>query len=357
MKKAKYFAVLLYAVLLTGCAGESTAPDNFGQRIASEENTFNNGEVYADSDGRLHFMDFETMNSSVLCSKPNCLHTNENDCSAFGMNNFPIIYKDKLYFFSTNIVVNDDAIREDTTIYQADFDGTNRVALHTIEGFNVETSYMLLVGGTIYMGLRKVGWDPENGVRNGRQVMWFASWNIDENKFAMIEKLCEGESTSIIIHGLWNGDIYFSQNKTDDPWDPEDPLGKKRRFEDCSRAYNVADGVLRDSDLPEPYCIAGGYYVYKNGGEAEILDMNRSERITSDYLLPEYIPKPVNQKIIDFHTNTWLDLETGEHGTLKTDKEFMEWYRPVGYIDGCYIFKRTAFNDTEYIKIPENDLF
>ena len=271
MKRISFFAVILAVAMLSGCAKTETSPETDARIITTYRNICNNGELYKDSLGRLNFFDFESMQSALLCSRPNCTHKDENECSAFGMGDFPIMFGDKLYFFVTEIIYGDDSIREDTTIYRADLDGTNRTAMYTIEGFNIETARIILIGDTAYFGLRKVEWSEDMTTRSGREYLWFASYNIAENKFTMIEKLCEGYSTGIFIYGLWNGGICFFKGSTETPWDPDDPLGKNKQWDNHMIMYDIAEGTFRESELPEPSCIDSGYYVYEKDGGFEIL--------------------------------------------------------------------------------------
>lgn len=353
-------AVIIFA--FPGCSAKKPASDGGTVRLTMSKNVAEsvNGELYSDESGRLNFADFETMNTTVLCSKPNCPHTDENECSAFGMNNFPFIYGDKLYFFNTEVIFEDEEIREDTTIFKADLDGTNRMALYTIEGYTVETSYMELVGDTVYMAVKKIGWDNKTGVRSGAQEIRLASFNISANKFEMLEEICRGEGgASIIIHGLQNGKIYFYQNSTDDPWNADDPLNEQgsRHYDEEFRAFDISSGKVCDTDLPEPYCIGGGYYVYSENGGTKILGEDGSEKTVKDFQLTDTIISPVNGKIIDVWKSTCVDLKTGKVTALKSVEGLTERHRPIAYFDGYYIFKGYNTDGNDYIKIPENELF
>lgn len=365
MKRNNMLPVSIAAVIVlafSGCSAKEPVSNGGAVRLTMSKNIAEsvNGEVYSDERGRLNFADFETMNTAVLCSKPNCPHTDENECSAFGMDNFPFIYNDKLYFFNTEVIFEDEKIREDTTLFKADLDGTNRSALHTIEGYTVETNYMELVGDTVYMALKKIGWNNETGVRSGAQEIRLASFNLSTNKFEMLEEICRGEGgASIIIHGLQNGKIYFYQNSTDDPWNADDPLNEQgsRHYDEQFRAFDISSGKVCSADLPEPYCIGGGYYVYSENGDAKILVENGSEKVVEGFQLSDTIISPVNGKIINCFTNTWLDLTNGEYGELKGLDEEMRLCKPVYYLNGTYIFENRVEGTYEFIKIPESELF
>lgn len=364
MKRNRLLGCIAAVIILafTGCSAKKPASDGGAVRLTMSKNVAEsvNGELYSDERGRLNFADFESMSTSVLCSKPNCPHTDENECSAFGMNNFPFIYGDKLYFFSTEVIFEDEEIRNDTTIFKADLDGTNRRALYTIEGYTVETGYMELVGDTVYMAVKKIGWDNETGVRSGAEEIKLASFDLSANKFESFEEVCRGEeAAAVIIHGLQNGKIYFYQNSTDDPWNADDPLNEQgsRHYDEEFRAFDISSGKVCETDLPEPYCIGGGYYVYSENGVTKILGEDGSEKIVKDFQLTDTILSPVNGKIINCFKNTWLDLTNGECGELKGIDEEKRACKPVYYLDGTYIFEQWNGEAYEFIKIPEKELF
>lgn len=357
MKRVRFFAVILAAAVLSGCAESEHAPETGARIITSFKNVCHNGELYKDGNGRLNFFDFETMQSALLCARPNCAHTDENECSAFGMDNFPIMYGDKLYFFDTEIIFGDDDIREDTTIYRADPDGTNRTALYTIEGFNIETARIILVGDTAYFALRRIGWSEDMTMRNGREYLWFASYDIPENKFTMIEKLCEGYGTGTYMYGLWNGGLHFFLGSSEEPWDPDDPLGENKQWDEHMIVYDIAEGTLRDSGLPEPFSIGGGYYIYGKDGGIEILGEDGTEKHIDGLGAPGYTVTPVNGKIIDMFKGVWLDPKTGETGAVKRIDGLTKWHSAAAFYDGCYIFRRYTGDGMEYVKVAEDELF
>ncbi len=136
--------------MLSGCAEQSAAPPENDARIVwTYGNADEHGELYTDNQERLNFIDFETMNTALLCSKPNCTHTNENECSAFGMDNHPILHGGKLYFFDVETSFDGDEVTDTTSVYKAEPDGTNRVKISDIEGLSLlRYTRMLIVGDT-----------------------------------------------------------------------------------------------------------------------------------------------------------------------------------------------------------------
>lgn len=92
-------SIVLVAMLLVSCDNTALSPEDLTEPVrlsSSYENLNLNGELYLDGiDGNggaiflLKFIDFDTMQISAVCSKPNCAHNNKNSCTAFGMQNHP----------------------------------------------------------------------------------------------------------------------------------------------------------------------------------------------------------------------------------------------------------------------------
>lgn len=211
MKRISLAAALVLA-MLSGCAKENTATPKSNERITwTYDNADERGELFRDNDDRLYFMDFETMNSAVLCSKPNCTHKNEEECSAFGMSNHPILYGDKLYFFDVETNFDGDEVTDTTTVYKADPDGTNRVKVCEINGLALlEYTRMLIVGGKAYFSMDKTGWNEDKTASSGYNEVWFCGFDLSTGTFERIEKLHEGWCSSSWIFGLYDGKIFFS---------------------------------------------------------------------------------------------------------------------------------------------------
>lgn len=106
----RFLAMFVSGVMLLGllcsCASESDDTDNYSsvdrddiiimQRNSVYENVNNHGEFYSNGIGSLRYFDFMSMVSAPICSKPNCTHTDENECTSFGMNNHPALIGDNI---------------------------------------------------------------------------------------------------------------------------------------------------------------------------------------------------------------------------------------------------------------------
>ena len=152
----RFLAMFVSGVMLLGllcsCASESDDTDNYSsvdrddiiimQRNSVYENVNNHGEFYSNGIGSLRYFDFMSMVSAPICSKPNCTHTDENECTSFGMNNHPALIGDNIYYFTSEFIYGDDNnLKCVTYLNRANVDGSGRVQVSSIDGIDVWRPY------------------------------------------------------------------------------------------------------------------------------------------------------------------------------------------------------------------------
>lgn len=347
MKRIKLIAATLSLTLLSSCA-KTTSPSfaNNDRIVWMYGNADERGELYTDSSGRLHFIDFETMQSTLLCSKPNCAHANEGECSSFGMRNHPILYGDKLYFFDVETNFDGDEITDVTTVYQAEPDGTSRTKVCAVEGLTLlDYTRMLIVGGKAYFSMDKTGWNDERTATSGYNEVWFCCIDFSTGTLERIEMLHEGWCSSSWIFGLYDGKVIFSYAYSEEKVPYLENAGDiNKYFTNVFKTYDIENGTLADLTLPEPLYVGNGYYVYAKDGGAAVLSENGAET-----LLPDF---PVNGnltiaggKLFNCFGQTCAELSDGKMYSLKYSDA------PAAYADGFYILK----NLDNYTKISEKD--
>ncbi len=347
MKRIKLIAAALLLTLFSGCAKTDSSPFGKNERIVwTYGNADEKGELYTDSEERLHFADFDTMQSAVLCSKPNCLHTNEKDCSSFGMSNHPILCDGKIYFFDVETNFDGDEITDITTVYQAEPDGTSRTKVSTIEGLALlNYTRMLIVGNKAYFSMDKTGWNDDRTATSGYNEVWLCSFDFSTGTFERIEKLHEGWCSGTWIYGLYDGKVIFNYAYSEEnvPY-LEDPSEIGKYFTYVYKTYDTENGELADLTLPEPMYVGGGYYVYEKDGGAIVLSEDGQETTLPDF--------PVNGnltladgKLFNCFGQTCADLSSGKTYSLKYSDDL------TVYADGFYILKYL----NNYTKISEKD--
>ena len=342
MKKIKLVAAALALAMLSGCAKASSAPSSRNERIVwNFANADEKGELYTDSNGRLHFVDFDTLQSVLMCSKPNCTHSNENECSAFGMINHPILYGDKLYFFDVETNFDGDGVTNTTTVYKAETDGTNRVKVCDIEGLELLFyTRMLIVDDKAYFSMDKTGWNEDMTASSGYNEVWFCSFDFSTGTFKRIEMLHEGWCSSSWIFGLYDGKVIFNYSYSDEKIPVLEDLSEIGKYITyVYKTYDTESGEMGELTLPEPVCVKDGYYVYEKDGGTVVLSEDGKEQFLPDF------GGSVIENVFLFGQNKCAKLSSGKFFALNNSDNL------VAYSNGNYIVK--SING--YSKISEKD--
>lgn len=370
MKKLINSAALTAAALsiLTGCLGNTDTTQNSSRLIWSYSNITDKGMFYSDSEDRLNFLDFESMNTAVLCSKPNCAHNDPESCSSFGISNHPILYDNKLYYFDVEHVIDKDENYKDiTTVYRAETDGTGRTPLYKAEDMSIAPyNRMILTGDTAYFYMTKQGNDKGNST--GYDIGYFCSYNIPEGEFEVIDKIYEGYHSGAWLYGAWNNKIYFSASYSKEKIDV--PIGgDKEDFDkfheemekvniDKYMVYDLETNSITQSDKSIPVYVGEGFYVYEKEGGLAALPESGEEIILSDYEKKDNLCV-FNGTMFNLTKKTCSKLsEGGAVYSLNTSNgQSVE-----AYYNGSYIIEEKILDEdgsvleTKYKKITEAEL-
>lgn len=371
MKKNECLALVLLSAalsILTGCSKKSDTMQNNARLIWSYSNIADNGMFYSDDEERLNFLDFESMNTTVLCSKPNCAHNDSQTCSSFGISNHPILYDNKLYYFDVEHVIDKDENYKDiTAVYRSETDGTGRVPLYKADDMSIAPYYrMILTGDTAYFYTTKQGNDRGNST--GCDIGYFCSYNITANEFKVIDKIYEGYHSGAWLYGAWNNKIYFSVSYSKEKIDV--PIGgDKEAFDKFHEAlekavvdeymvYDPETNSITQSELPYPVYVGEGFYAYEKEGGLALLPENGDEVILSGYKKKDslYIFNGIMFNITD--KTCVKPSEGGAKRSLNiSDSQSIEAFH-----NGSYIIKEVTVDDngtvldTKYKKTTEAEL-
>lgn len=344
-KQIKLMSISVALLVLAGCSGQSDNSQQEARVVWSYSNVTDKGMLFSDNEDRLIFLDFETMNEAVLCSKPNCTHSDSQSCSSFGMSNHPILYENKLYFFDTESVIEkDETFKDITTIYKSETDGTGRVSLCTVDDLSIAPFYRMVVkGNMVYFYMVKQGNDGKQ--TTGYDIGYFCSYDLVSDEFKKIEKIYEGYHSGAWIYGLWNNKIYFSVSYANEkiPF----PLGggeaehdkyledMKKATIDEYKAFDIETGTVTSAELPEPIYVGKRYYAYEKEGGFALLYENGEEKILGGFEKKDSIS--VFNGIM-FNTTKGLCAKLSEGGEIHTLK-IPEEQSVEAYYNGSYIVK------------------
>ena len=355
MKITNLIAAVAALAMLSGCAKKSEAPSENNTRIVwNYGNVYENGMLKSDNMNRLSFFDFDTFQSALLCSKPNCTHKSADDCSAFGMSNHPILYNDKLYFFHSDWENDVDEIVDITTVWKADTDGTNRTKVCTVEGLRLqEYTRMLVIDNMLYFSMSKTDWDMDIGASTGNNECWLCSYDLSTNTFTRIECLREEWAGSTWIYGLYDGKMVFYFSYSDRHVFTVEEVEKY--ITDVYKTYDIESGEIADLTLPKPLVVEGGYYIYEKDGGVAVLNEKGDE-----LLLPDFPTKGgvtvADGKLFNFFEKKCADLTSGKMYALNLSEDFGNSF--VAFADGNYILEQVDYDTQtyEYYKIDKKDL-
>ena len=134
----------------------STSDDSFASMY------FNTSEMmhcYKDLNGKTAVLDYESMETSLLCNKPNCHHTTDRDCIVNRLNgNVPMFSGTYAYYFIDDypeITDGEDGkpfLKLGSTLYRFDMKNYSEEKLLYVDGVSVSMNCYgwLLHDGTIY---------------------------------------------------------------------------------------------------------------------------------------------------------------------------------------------------------------
>lgn len=234
LKRSILFTALIFATVFTGCENATTSAVHSDYFIMDYNDCFqyNNGELYIDARNRLHFADFSSVTDVVICPKPNCRHIDET-CSAFGMDNHPVIVADSIYYFEDNTYYEGDKPTSSLNVYKAALDGTGRVKIGTTDGVTMHSSFDSAFGnGVLYFyGMN----EHPDGKPFGVRQTYLCGYDFRGKELVVNELLCEGYSDGIYFCGELGGELYFIlsyQSEKADWWDEDT---------DGAREHNVAE--------------------------------------------------------------------------------------------------------------------
>ena len=309
------------------------------------------GELYIDMEQRLNFIDFTSMKSALLCSKPNCSHKDPSVCSAFGMTNCPFIYDRNIYFFESGITNDGGKAEYYTNIIRADIDGTSRKTRQKLKGvFKMEGTEAIVVGDTIYFIAEKSGF-TEFGIPEDFKENYLCSYNFKKNDYTEIAKICEGYSVGSYIRGVYNGGIYLFCTYLEEFFDMNAAL-MEATGGDMSNIGGVDIASIRPEFISRMYCydvkskkitecdnsigVGIGYMTENNGNKQTLYCENGSVYDISDI---SQINDIINNKLIDIADNIIVDLNTEKRHKLLTDNFDGDFAQIIYSIGGEYIVR------------------
>lgn len=338
-----------------------------------------NGEFYTDYvqspsfiGDRLIFIDFDTMQSAAVCSKPNCKHDDPEVCSAFGMSHHPTAYDGKIFFFETLYDTDESgAATQRTAIWQAQNDGTGRVKLCTVNYSFNDGNPAAVVGNKIYF------------IGSSRSIMsattesdncHICAYDFAKNEFKDYGELCAGWNANAEILGGYNGGLYIFasymtekfESKVDYSVSEEDwekQMEQLKREEEEMKNLTVmkifrldlSSGMIEDKGVYDT-----GNSLFVSGGFCSYTDIETGEHIlydsegNSSKIDCELSGKAVNGIVFKMNTFTAFEL-SGKRVMKLNEANIGRTDIILAFRNGNYIVKDII--NKSYRTVSENEMF
>jgi hypothetical protein len=227
----KKIAFILSVLLFTGCSDNTTKSNySIGEpiqtTISNYSNSYKNGALY-DSNDSIYFLNFDLMSSTPLCNKPNCDHK-KSDCISKLITNDsttstpPIVYHDKVYYFSYNDKIVQGNNKSETTY---EVDGTlsgidlntgevNKIcSLDDMEASSTDT--LLLQDNLLYFIANNGSLQATDGTWQyfstaGKQ--WICSVNLETGELTNYGRVNEDEKVDTTLFSVDNSSFGINGN-------------------------------------------------------------------------------------------------------------------------------------------------
>lgn len=386
------------ALLLAGCGkpeDKSSDSSGSGWRLVSTWDMYEeekHGSFVLDQNGRLDFLDLETMERTPFCNDATCRHEplkgpedewNGKVCAAYGKYNHPFLYSDKLYYFrSTEFEQREDGmLSQGVQLWQCDVGGGSEKQLTELKMLTIrDYDKALLKDGRLWTLLTDEPLDPNNVMQPSHfELVCFDLETGEYKNYGAVSDVHYG--AGFWISGEWEGKMIFSAsyNKDDRPFmealheyaaahgmTDTKAMGEYTATMEFITTHYEADlstGEVKPLELPEPSLITGKGYYYLEDGRLKCLTKGGDTLELAD------APDPVDVQYL----NGWLFYRRGEKFYLMNEDDRTEKEVAVGswspqWIIGdnlIYMQSRDIIDEetgavidtvTEYIKKPISEL-
>ncbi len=319
----KVFITLLCLLLLTGCASKSSADGDWllvsdSGRTSSNESMYfkrdfseQNGSKYT-----LCFVDFDTGNQTVVCPKPNCPHTDPEECFAlgFGSSGEAVLgHGGRIYW----VTVEDRAL---SFIHSAKTDGTERRKEAELPA-PADTLSLLAAGDKLYIICSDPTFD-EYGSFTNKQGSYLYAYDFGSKDTKQVADFSDifpdwEEYLRVSFKGVFGGKIWFIGNTE-----------KKNRL---AATFDLSSGKLREEEI-SPMQFEGGYMITEENGCAVLTSEDGSKKEFEVMEGDIYGYRVVNGKL--FIGAGVYDIESGK---LYENLVSTVFWGPKIYKDGKYL--------------------
>ena len=369
----RIFSIISAFIMITGCSKAESSSSNINAVAnikASNINFYKTSDmVYEDgliwfdgSKNTVSWLDFETMESVVLCSKPNCTHNNS-ECIARRVGDCPVIYNGYIYFMESdeNVIETPDGrkLELDSRLNRISLENSELEEVCSFNDCSVRNGNgCVLAGSTLYF----CG-DDMDPVQDEYGNLWtstsggihsLCSVDLETGKYTNYGSIYDGDKqfeaasnssgASIVGFGDSKLDVMYSFMKEFVQFEGSD-IDERDVFTIMNFEFDLNTHELRQSELPPPSYARGDAYLCSNYPDNSSTLIRNSEETTIEGLDVDMSGKFANDKI--FMSDGWYDLDGVRHDMGRyTGWQFVTLYKKE------YVF----YQNREFVKLTEDEL-
>ena len=355
--------VILAAMMLFCACGQTESSDEVRQ-ISWDSNFCNDGALLLEQIGYygqvLKFIDFKSMQSAVICPRPNCRHDDPETCSAFGMDNGPTLYGTNIYFFEVDNERRDEGYIDILKIVRANSDGTGRVTVKTIENRNspyYDVRY--LIGSKLYFTTVTMGYDDHGSTNN--DSYYFCSYDLESGEYKEIAPLASGYGAGARIMGVYDGKMYINTSRRTlqepIPWQNfmDIDFVASIEYDNYHYCYDLETCEFTETDLD--VLMADGRYMLVENEDATVFTLYRPDGSTLDVTDTYSSYRSIVNDMMFVRAKKFIiDVKTGKRYNMITDDDV------IYYIDGEYVLEHNQVDEsglitgTEYYRAKPEEI-
>ncbi|MCD7891666.1 MAG: hypothetical protein LUG26_07990 [Ruminococcus sp.] len=336
----KIIAIAIVSAMFTSCGKNNDNIDDTENNIYLKwtYNIYENGYITPDDTHR--YVDFETLESTVLCAKPNCTHK-DSECVANIIGDIPIMFNGYLYYFVESSGINET---EDGREFYIDT-RLNRVSMDSSEIEEI-------------IAFTDCTPREEEGCFLSGNMLYFCGfdWNPTADEYKNYGSIYDGDkqyeaassSNSAKVCGYYDSKIYieYSFMKESLTLEEMDELDTRDYFTMLTFEFEPETGTMTESNLPSASYMDSDSYVYSNYPKNSSTIIDEGKTYTIEGLDVNLIGRLFNGKL--FMSEEWYDITDGSKHSLG---EYATWEVLTMY-DDCYILR----DGDNFVKLTEEEL-
>ena len=260
----KLWLALFVAVAVSGC--DKAQPAVSACHEISYTDSVSDTGILTTNPEPLQFVDFESKESVILCSEPDCdhqWHSDEDHCPALGEHHYPFLYNEELYFFRSDSHWDADGKPVNTyNLIQSDVSGTNEKTICSVPGISIGSYTIYLEKEVLYFSVLETGFEP-SGASNDEHKFSLYAFDLADQDLMSYGELVEGDNASLFIYGVTESQIFYDTYQVKGEWEPGMTAEEyEALFEKSSCVLDLRTREVRPNDLPGPALVHDGYYYY-----------------------------------------------------------------------------------------------